>query len=189
MLGKDDSHLIWKDLDSESVYDSRIFTLKRVQRESPSGESVSFVQVDAPDWVTVIPELPVSGGESEFLIVRQFRHGNQQVGMEFPAGTVDPGESPLETARRELLEETGYEASELVEIGVTSPNPAFMNNKTHTFMARGLRQVAKQHLDEYEILDVHRKSFSQLVNLIGYGEYASAITTQAWYFYLRNRGV
>ncbi len=182
------THLLWKNLGSEIVYDTRIFKLKRIQRLSPRGEEASFFQVAAPDWVTIIPELSGSGDKREFLVVRQYRHGNERVGMEFPAGTVDPGEEPLAAATRELLEETGYTASEWVKLSAVSPNPAFMSNKSYTFFARGLKKVADQDLDTYEYLDVHQATFSQLQDSIGSESYNSAITVQAWYFYLRHIG-
>ncbi|RKX87446.1 MAG: NUDIX hydrolase, partial [Spirochaetes bacterium] len=127
---KDDTHLRWENLESETQYDAGIFRLRTVRRRSPDGEKAPFVSVDAPDWVTIIPELE-GGDKSEFLMVRQYRHGSEMVEMEFPAGVIDPGEKPAEAAARELLEETGYKAKELREIGSVSPNPAFMTNRTY----------------------------------------------------------
>lgn len=182
------SHLSWKTLEGETVYDTRIFKLNQVKRLSPDGETVSFVQLDAPNWITVIPELSASNGEREFLVVQQYRHGNERIGMEFPAGTMEPGEQPAVSAARELLEETGYTASEFVELSAVSPNPAFMNNTTYTFLARNLEKTADLSLDRYEYLDVHQVSFSLLRQSMGRAPYDSAITAQAWYFYLRHIG-
>lgn len=143
--------------------------------------------MDAPDWVTVIPEFKDSAtGNLSFLIVRQYRHGTEQVGLEFPAGAVDPGELPAVAAARELLEETGYQAELIQEIGAVSPNPAFMTNTAYTFVARGLKKISGQKLDEHEILDVHQVPFAKLKDAIGLEPYDSAITVQAWYFYLRS---
>jgi 8-oxo-dGTP pyrophosphatase MutT (NUDIX family) len=176
----DDTHLVWENVESEVRYDAGIFKLRSVRRRSPEGRHAPFVSVDAPDWVTVIPEM--DGGKS-FLIVRQYRHGTEKVGLEFPAGAVDPGESPAAAAARELLEETGYEASDIREIGSVSPNPAFMTNRTYTYLARGLVKVAVQELDEHEILDVHEVPGSEIEENMGRPPYDSAITVQAWYFY------
>ena len=185
----DDSHLVWENLDSEIRYDAGIFRLRTVRRRSPEGEHAPFVSVDAPDWVTIIPELDGDGGGMpSFLIVRQYRHGTERVGLEFPAGVIDPGENPAQAAARELLEETGFKASELREIGSVSPNPAFMTNRTFTYLARGLEKVAELNLDEHEILDVHSVIFSDLEVTMGQAPYDSAITLQAWFFYLRASG-
>ncbi len=185
----DDSHLVWENLDSEIRYDAGIFRLRSVRRRSPEGKHAPFVSVDAPDWVTIIPELAGDGGGMpSFLIVRQYRHGTEKVGLEFPAGVIDPGENPAQAAARELLEETGFIASELREIGSVSPNPAFMTNRTFTYLARGLEKVAELNLDEHEILDVHKVVFSDLEMMLGQAPYDSAITLQAWFFYLRASG-
>ena len=179
-------HLMWESVGGETLYDAKIFRLRSVRRRSHDGRLAPFISVDAPDWVTVVPELP--GRERSFLLVRQYRHGAEKVGLEFPAGVIDPGESPLEAAARELREETGYRASELIEIGAVNPNPAFMTNTTHTYLARGLEKVSGQNLDEHEILDAHEVGVDEIRRDIGTGAYASAITVQAWFFYLRAVG-
>jgi ADP-ribose pyrophosphatase len=184
----DDSHLVWENLDSETLYDTGIFRLRTVRRRSPAGRHAPFVSVEAPDWVTIIPEFEDPGtGEASFLIVRQYRHGTEKVGLEFPAGAIDPGEKPADAAARELLEETGFSASELREIGSVSPNPAFMTNKAYTFLARGLQKIADLQLDEHEILDVHQVPFNELEQAMGKDPYDSAITVQAWYFYMKEK--
>jgi ADP-ribose pyrophosphatase len=182
-------HLVWESMGGETLYDARIFRLKSVRRRAPDGTLAPFFSLDAPDWVTVVPELPITKADGQrFLMVRQYRHGAEKVGLEFPAGIIDPGETPAEAAARELLEETGYTAGELVEIGSVSPNPAFMTNTTHTFLARDLELVSGQELDEHEILDFHEVGLEELRRDIGIGPYASAITVHAWYFYLKAIG-
>ncbi|OQX30126.1 MAG: hypothetical protein B0D92_00115 [Spirochaeta sp. LUC14_002_19_P3] len=183
-----DDKLTWKRLSSKPIYETRIFSVQEVNKIFSNGDKANFVQIEAPDWVTIIPELPGTGENREFLTVRQYRHGSGKVGMEFPAGTVDPGEQPARTAARELLEETGYTAAELIKIGSVNPNPAFMTNTTYTFLARGLQKVADQNLDEHEYLDVHTETYKNLMRIIGTEEYHSAITVQAWHFYLRYTG-
>ena len=181
----DTSHLIWTNLDSWLSYDAGLFRLMTSRRRSSKGREASFISVDSPNWVTIIPEL-VDGTEGRrFLLVRQFRHGTQRVGLEFPAGAVDSDESERDAAARELLEETGYEAAELVELGSVSPNPAFMANKTYTYFARGLTKIDGQNLDEHEILDVQMLYEIELGRSIGLAPFDSAITIQAWFFYLK----
>lgn len=181
----DDSHLMWTPIHDELLCKARIFTLRTLRMQSPRGEEGSFVCAQAPDWVTIIPELQNDRGERSFLIVRQYRYGSAGVGMEFPAGMVEPGEDVHKAAARELLEETGHKAEELIPIGAVNPNPAFMTNTAHTFLARRLKKVADLNLDYHEILDVHRKPLSVIREQMGTHDYASAITVQAWYFYLR----
>ncbi len=184
----DDTHLVWDDLGSEMLYKTSIFSLRSVHRQSQDGREAPFISVEAPDWVTVIAELE-RDGQLVYPIVRQYRHGTQKVGLEFPAGVIDPGETPAQAAGRELLEETGCEAGELKQIGSVSPNPAFMTNTTYTYLARDVRQVTEElNLDTNELLDVHVFSRNQLEREIGVAPFDSAITIQAWFFYQRETG-
>lgn len=180
---RDESHLLWETLGSESLHDARIFSVRTVHRRSPRGTVAPFVVVDAPDWVTVIAEdTPPSGRRC--LMVRQYRHGTERVGEEFPAGIVDPGEEPLHAAMRELREETGYRAAEWLPLGAVSPNPAFMTNTSYTFLARGLTKVGEQELDRHEILDYRWTDHARLAASMGRPPYDSAITVHAWQLYL-----
>ncbi len=183
----DDAHLHWETLGSRMLYDARIFKLNTVESRSVDSDSkASFVTLDSANWVTIIPAL--EGGESRFLIVRQYRHGSGLISLEFPAGMIDKGESPADAAARELLEETGYRAELLEEIGSVNPNPAFMTNTTYTFRARGLQKVAELKLDEHEMIDVHEYGYSELLEAMGKAPFANAIMVQSWYWYLRASG-
>ncbi|QEN09750.1 NUDIX hydrolase [Oceanispirochaeta crateris] len=183
-----DSQLKWKETGRvKEVWKGPIFSIDQVHRESPDGSVHPIVVCKAPNWVTVIPELPIKEGVSEvsFLMVRQFRHGSASLSTEFPAGVVDPGESSLEAAFRELREETGFSAEEMIEIGSINPNPAFMDNVSTTYLARGLKHTHELDLDESEYLEWQEQSFSHILNNMGRGEYNSAIMVQCWYWYLK----
>ncbi len=177
--------ILWKETGKKTVvYKGPIFEIDQVERISPEGNPHPFVVCRTPDWVTVIPELP---GKESFLMVRQFRHGSGTLTMEFPAGVVDPGEKPEKAAARELLEETGYEADELLLIGQINPNPAFMSNTSWTYLARGLKKTSSLDLDDSEFLTGKTVDYTTLEKEMGRGEYNSAIMVQAWYWYGRFR--
>ena len=91
-----------------------------------------------PDWVNVIPVTP----QGKVVVIRQYRHGTGEISLEIPGGVVDAGESHEETARRELLEETGYTAGEIIPIGRVAANPAIQDNHMHTFLALGARAAS-----------------------------------------------
>lgn len=108
------------------------------------------VVLETPDWVHVIALTP----NRELVLVRQHRFGLGAVTTEIPAGMVEPGETPLAAAQRELLEETGYAAEDWTDLGAVEPNPAFHDNLCHPFLARGARRVAEPRLDPGEDIRV-----------------------------------
>jgi 8-oxo-dGTP pyrophosphatase MutT (NUDIX family) len=136
-LKDDDAELVWRRERSERVADCRVFQVRRDYSTDPRDARVhDFYVIEAPDWINVIP-LTV---DDEVVLIEQYRHGTEAVSLEIPGGMVDPGEEPRETAARELLEETGYEAAEVIFLGKTRPNPAIQNNWIHTFLARGVER-------------------------------------------------
>lgn len=177
--------LLWREISRDRLLEGTIFSVNKVRRRSTEGAEGDFILLDAPDWVTVIPLL--DGGETEdrFLMVEQFRHGSGKVTIEFPAGTVEPGEDPMEAGSRELLEETGYRAARFVPIGEISPNPAFMNNRVYFFLATGLKQEGGQQLDEHEQIHFHLQTARVVEELMGSDEYDNGVMLMALYYYER----
>lgn len=105
-----------------------------------------IVTVGLRDWVVVVAE----DDRGNLVLVHQHRHGVDAVTLECPGGVVDPGESPETAARRELREETGYDADALESLGVLHPNPALHDNRAFFFFARGARKVAEPEVGEHE---------------------------------------
>lgn len=177
--------LFWKEIERKELLEGSIFSVRQVRRRSSDGREGNFILLDAPDWVTVIPVLQGEGDDEEYLMVEQFRHGSGQVTIEFPAGTVDEGEDPRNTAFRELLEETGYEAGSMTALGSISPNPAFMNNKVHFFLATELKKVSGQDLDTHE--QIHCRTIPARVvhSEMGSGQFDNGVMLMALQFYQR----
>ncbi|MDG1491666.1 MAG: NUDIX hydrolase [Planctomycetota bacterium] len=125
----------------------RIFTTTFEDLENPrTGRRMERVVVDAPDWVNVV----ALTSEREVVIVKQHRFGIAAPTIEIPGGMVDPGEEPLAAAMRELREETGYEAERWTPMGAVAPNPAFLNNRCHHFLAEGCQVSGEQLQDAGE---------------------------------------
>ena len=173
-MGKDQfQHLRWEDIRQSRIARLGIFDINVIRRRSATGQTGRFVVVDTPDWVTIVPF--VARAPDVVHTVRQFRHGSEQVTLEFPAGVVNRGEEPVKAAERELLEETGCIARELIHIGAVNPNPAFMNNRIHTFVALGLQKTGEPALDELELLELEQTLLSDIYDRAGTDEYDNGI--------------
>lgn len=182
----DKTRLSWKTLDRKNVYSGPIFNIHTVRRESSDGRSGDFVEIDAPQWATVIPWFRDAERIPCFLMVRQYRHGSDSVTIEFPAGTVDKGEAPYAAALRELREETGcVPAGAVVELGSVSPNPAFMNNRVWFYFIEGIVEEGGQELDAHEQLDILRIPVSDVIESMGTDLYDNGIMMIAQAFFLR----
>jgi 8-oxo-dGTP pyrophosphatase MutT (NUDIX family) len=168
----------WKRIRRSELLACPIFKVTERLNEGPGGRSGSFVVLEASDWASVVPVVR-KDGETYFLMVRQYRHGSDEVSVEFPGGVVEPGEEPAAAAERELAEETGYRAASLRLAGVVRPNPAFMDNRYHVYVAEGLELVGDKELDEHEVLDSFLVGASEVRAAMGSGEYSHALMVAA----------
>ena len=185
----DKDELSWTTNSERQELECRIFKVKSVWREAAENRKGQFTVIDSPNWVTILPIVKNSKGNDCFLIVRQFRHGSASLTKEFPAGMIDEGEKPLQAAIRELEEETGYKAGKMTQIGSINPNPAFMSNESFTFLAEELTPTGNMNLDEHEMIDMELVPVREVAEEMGTGMYNSAITIQAWYWYLKYSGL
>ncbi len=119
----------------------------KVLAEQPSGSTKPHYAITGNDFVVVVAVT----AKSELLLVRQFRHAVRSVTLELPSGHVDPGESPEQAARRELLEETGYEAAVFQPLGALSPTVARYTNQFWCFFAADARPVAGVQIQPGEV--------------------------------------
>ena len=171
--------LIWHEESRKEILKTRVFTVTERTSVSPDGNKGIYIVNDAPDWVIVIPE-----HENNFLMVRQWRHGEKALSWEFPGGVIDAGEKPEEAARRELLEETGASAGSLVCLGSMNPNPALFSNHTHVFLARDLTFSGKQELDDDEYVQYEEMPKEKVFSLLGTKEFPHALMASAAGLYL-----
>ena len=173
----------WRYLDSEILTDARIFTVHRQTAVSPrTGEAREFVHIASVPWVNVVP-LTVTG---EVVLVRQWRHGVKNFTLEIPGGLVEAGEDPGAAAAREAREETGYAGDPPVEIGVVEPNPAILDNETHTYLIENCRRVGELQLDAGEDVEVVVVPLAEIPRLIGEGRIRhSLVICGFWWLALR----
>lgn len=130
-----------------------------------------YYLLEYPDWINVVAVTP--GGD--LVLIRQYRHGIGGVHYELCAGCVDPGESPLEAAQRELLEETGYGGGDWQLLMTLSANPSTHANRNYSFVALGVEKVREQALELTEEIAVHVVSPHEALALLDTGQFMQSL--------------
>lgn len=176
-----DRHLIESELDSALVFSGQLLKVRKDQVRLPNGEDSIREYVIHPGAVVVIPFLP----NGNLLFERQFRYPLRQVFVELPAGKVDPGEALAETARRELLEETGYEAKCWEHVGLMHPCIGYSNERIDIFIARDLSWAGGPNLDDNEFLEVIEMSPREAFEAVWGGQITDAKTIAALFWLSR----
>jgi 8-oxo-dGTP pyrophosphatase MutT (NUDIX family) len=175
----------WQLIESEQLADYRITRVRRDRRRSPrTGAEHDFIILQMPEWVNVIAVTR----QARIVIIEQYRHGTQEVAVEIPGGVVDPGDGLEQAARRELLEETGYEAEEFVYIGKVTANPAIQDNRCHTFVALGAHAVGEARLEAGEDIAVSEIGMDEVTGLIASGRMSHALVIAGFWWFDQWRG-
>lgn len=181
----DDESLRWRTIAEEPSADYAVFRVYRRDAAHPeTGRTHRLSILECPDWVNVIALTP----DDRVLLVRQFRHGTGQVTLEIPGGVVDPGESALAAARRELREETGHEAGQWLELGVVEPNPALQSNRCTCFLALDARPAGAPDPDSGEAIRVEALTLSDIRDAVCGGRIRHALVVCAFLFLVERAG-
>jgi len=168
----------WNTSESVERLKTRVFSVTE-HEASLDNKKGTFVVLNLPDWINIIAETE----DGEIIVIYQYRHGLDTITLEIPGGVMDKGEDPLESAKRELLEETGYESTEWKKLGVTAVNPAIMNNHTHLYYAGKCKKVAEQDLDEHEDIEVKLITREDFFDKIRNGEITHSLILAAVCFW------
>lgn len=166
----------WTVQDEETLFENRWVRVRRQQVELPDGRAYDYTLVDRPSQGVGIILLDDAG---RLLLEREYRHAVGQVVWQLPGGLIDEGESPLESAQRELLEETGFEAEEWDDLGEFFDNPGLGNAASRLFLARHPHNSARPEWDEAEAVELHWVTFDWLRGAIQRGEIVDRVVLGA----------
>ena len=197
-MSENKENLAWEELWTEHIVQDKWIDFRRSAYRFPDGrEFEPFYSYSRRDYVVIV----ASDEEGRYLCVRQFRQGIGEVTTEFPAGGIErkdgkeygvrsgaevgqtgdiSAEDALTAARRELLEETGYESDEWEHLLTIPSNATIADNYAYIFTAKNCRQVAGQSLDETECLNVIRHTKDEIESLITDGDFKQAMHVTAW---------
>jgi ADP-ribose pyrophosphatase len=170
----DDSELIEHTIESERVFDGKLLHVRRDRVRLSDGHESIREWIAHPGAVVVISALD----NGKLLFERQFRYPLQRIFLELPAGKIDPDEHPLDTAKRELREETGYKARVWRHLGTMHPCIGYSDEHIEIFWAHGLSYVGHER-DHGEFLEITEMSVADALLAVRDGEITDAKTITA----------
>lgn len=174
----------WTTHKEEPIAHYRIFSISSAERSVLRKDGTllqgDFYIIHSPNWVNVIPLTP----DNKVVLVRQYRHGVDEISLEIPGGICNEGENPLDAARRECLEETGYSSKEEPELlGTTDTNPALFTNQCYVYLWRNCTFNTVQELDEHEDIEVIKIPLLEIPERIKRGEIRHTLVLTAFLQY------
>jgi len=166
-------HLTEERLSGEEVYAGVLLHVHRDRVRLPNRKQGTREYIDHPGAVAIVPLLD----DDQVLLERQFRYPIGRVMVEIPAGKIDPGEEPLATARRELLEETGRVAAVWRHLGTIHPLVAYSNEGIELYLATGIAAARRPALDDGEFLETFTLPLDDALEWVRTGRITDSKTT------------
>jgi len=152
----------WQVIRSDTAFTSPWLTVRKDVVHTNRDTVTDYYVVERFDYVVIVALTE----EQQVLTVRQYKHGVGRIIRELPAGYIEQGEEPLLCAHRELREETGYEAQQMVPLGVFAASPSASCHRAHIFLATGLRLAGEQMLDANEKIAVEPMDLAAAVEAL-----------------------
>jgi ADP-ribose pyrophosphatase len=178
--------LDWKVEKSEYLIKDKWLNVRADKCISPNGHIIEpYYVIEYPNWINTFAMTK----QNEVLLVKQYRHGFGKTLIELPSGTIEGSESAVETAKRELLEETGYTGCNFKQIGRVCPNTSNHSNLTYSVLATGLEKVAEPIIDETELIEPILVSLDKVIEMAKNGEFLQALHTSTIFFALSELGL
>lgn len=199
-MDNDRKDLAWEEIKTEHIVKDEWIDFRKSAYRFPDGSVFEpFYSYSRRNYVVIV----ASDAEGKFICVRQFRQGIKEVTTEFPAGGLErkdgkeygsaeagnASEDPLFAAKRELLEETGYESEEWTHLLTVPSNATIADNYAYLYMAENCRRVSGQNLDETEFLNVELHSEGEIEDLIAKGGFQQSVHITAWLLSRRKKAV
>ncbi|MGD2097393.1 MAG: NUDIX hydrolase [Desulfobacterales bacterium] len=156
---------------SITLHEGRVFKLVKEDYTLDNGVTSEMDFIQHPGAAAMVPML----NPTDVILIKQYRHAIREFIWEIPAGTLDPEESPLNCARRELIEEIGYSAAGWQQLGTITPLPGCSDERIHIFLASDL-EAAEQNLDDDEMLNVHQLKLEDALQMSVTGKIADGKT-------------
>ena len=167
-----DNNMKWTTISSKQLIERPWLNVRRDTVQLPDGRiHKEYYVLHYPTWVNVIAITK----DGMFIIERQYRHAIAEVSTELCAGCAEEGETPIEAAKRELLEETGYSGGTWTEIMVIAPNSSTMDNYCHCFLATDVEKTSEQHLDTTEDIHIYYATREEIFAMLHNGEFKQAM--------------
>jgi ADP-ribose pyrophosphatase len=171
-----------KIISSQEVLKNKLFTVADEVATDPSGFEIHRFIVRHPGSAVMMPV----DDKDRVLLVKQFRLPAKRELWELPAGRLDPGESPLKAAKRELREETGYKAKKWVKLASFWATPGYVDEKMNLFLALDLTQGKQEPMDD-ERIEIRWFSKTELGDLIRAGKILDGKTIIGYFLWLEYR--
>ena len=173
--------LDWKIEKSEYLIKDKWLNVRADRCISPNGHVIEpYYVIEYPNWINTFALTK----ENKVLLVKQYRHGIGKTLLELPSGTIEGNENPVETAKRELLEETGYTGDSFKQIGKVCPNTSNHSNLTYSVLATGLEKVREPIIDETELIEPILMPLNKVIEMAKNGEFLQALHTSTIFFAL-----
>jgi 8-oxo-dGTP pyrophosphatase MutT (NUDIX family) len=176
-----DRNLLWVPVESREDRSYKLFSVRLNKNKSPrTGKIHEFQVLNSPDWVAIIPVTP----NNELVMVKQYRHGIEQLSLEPPGGLVKDGQTPEQSAIEELEEETGYRAKAFHLLGWMHPMPAILTNRFYVYLAEDATPTGILNPEETEEIETLLVPVSQIVDYIRDGKITCSVMIAALHLYL-----